>query len=86
MAQKEMKLIRRGVPRREYIAYFQSLGQEQESSRFTGPGWEVVLGEERQVELLRCLVQEVEIVFRAEEELIEQMVQAFRKQFMRAGA
>jgi hypothetical protein len=87
VATEEVTLIRRGVARWEYIAYFQALGTEVEPGRFTGPDWEVQVGEERQVTVLRSWsMLEVPITFRGESDRVKQLVDAFRMQFLRAGA
>jgi hypothetical protein len=87
LASEEIRLIRRGVPRREYIEYFQSLGKEAAPGHFSGPNWEVILSDERSITVMAaCCVLETELVFRGEAERVRQMVDAFRLKFMRAGA
>lgn len=83
---KEIRVVRRGVSRQEYAEYFAGLGMQVEPGRFQGPGWEVVVGEERQAKLHVCVFQEVEIIFRAEDGFVQELVAAFRLKFMRAGA
>jgi hypothetical protein len=85
LAEKEVRLIRRGVPRWEYIAYFKSLGIEQAPGWFTGADWEVIVGEEKEVIIMHSCLPETEVIFRAEEEIVKAMVDVFRIKFMRAG-
>lgn len=86
MAHKETRLIRRGVPRKEYLDYFLTLGEQAEPGRFIGVNWEVVVGEEREGKILTtCCIVEAEIIFRGEEDVIKAMIDAFRLKFLRAG-
>lgn len=85
MAEKEIKIIRRGTPRQEYLEYFLSLGGSLgEHGVITGPDWKVVLGEEREVIICGTFL-ETEIIFRAEEKRCDELIQTFRMQFLRAG-
>ncbi|MBS4030231.1 MAG: hypothetical protein KGZ63_02255 [Clostridiales bacterium] len=85
MAEKEITIIRRGTPRQEYLEYFLTLGGSLgENGVITGPDWEVVLGEEREVFVCGKLL-ETEIIFRAEGKRCDELIQAFRAQFLRAG-
>lgn len=82
---KEMRIIRRGIPREEYLEYFRNLAsKEVEEGLFVGSDWEVLVDKPRDIKMFGQAMKEVDIVFRAEETLVDQMVAAFRLQFMRA--
>ena len=84
---KEIRMIRRLVPRAEYLAYFRELGgDEEEPGRFVGPDWEAQVSESREATILTCIIEEVEVIIRAPDDKIDAMVHAFRIKFMRAGA
>jgi hypothetical protein len=85
MYQKEVRIIRRGVPREEYIQYFRTQGEETDPGRFTGSDWEVVVGEYRKCQFFNITIEEEEIIFRGPEETVEKMLNAFRVKFLRAG-
>jgi hypothetical protein len=87
MELKEIRMIRRLVPRAEYLAYFRELGgNEEEPGHFLGPDWEAHVGESREAIILTCTIEEVEVIIRAPDDKIDAMVHAFRIKFMRAGA
>ncbi|MDW7650641.1 MAG: hypothetical protein SCK29_12570 [Bacillota bacterium] len=85
MTEKETRILRRGIPREEYLEYFKSAGgDETEPGHFVGPGWEVIVGEEKGVKILGQIMRESEILFRGEEEVIGKLLSQFRIKFMRA--
>ena len=83
--EKEIRLIRRGVPRQEYLDYFLSVGSEISPGHFLGKQWTVTVGEEREVKVLNCSIAEAEVIFRGEENVIRQLIDDFRLKFLRAG-
>ncbi|EEG78738.1 hypothetical protein [Dethiobacter alkaliphilus] len=85
MVKKEIKLLRRGVPRQEYLDYFLALGKEVEPGRIVGPDWEVVVGQEREAKILNCFIEESEVIFRGEEDVVNELINDFRLKFLRAG-
>ena len=69
-----------------YLAYFRELGGTlKEDGVFLASEWEVIVGQEQAVELLKCMISEVVITFRAEEQLVKKLVDEFRLKFLRAG-
>jgi hypothetical protein len=84
MAEKEIKILRRGIPREEYVEFFRSIGEEVEPGRFAGHGWDVVVGEERGVNMMGQIMREAELIFHGEEEILADLLTRFRTKFMRA--
>lgn len=86
MCRNEIRMVRRGVRREEYLSYFQALGGvETEPGHFTFPDWDVTVSEERQAALFAHFISEVDIVFRGPERMLPDIVAAFRLRFLRAG-
>lgn len=86
MCQNEIRIVRRGVPREEYLMYFKSLGGvETEQGHFIFPDWDVTVSEERHAALFTHTICEVDVVFCGAEDKLPAIVAAFRMRFLRAG-
>lgn len=86
MCQSEIRVVRRGVPREEYLTYFKSLGGvETEPGHFAFPDWDVTVSEERHAALFTHTISEVDVVFYGAVEKLPEIVAAFRLRFLRAG-
>lgn len=86
MTRPEEILEMRGMRRKEIINYFILLGGKHEADgKFTGPDWEVGIGEERLVALGSLEIPSTTVIFRCREDLLEKMVSAFRLKFLTAG-
>lgn len=76
----------RGQKRQTFLDYFLSLGGRQTSSEhIKGPNWEIQLTEEQTINLGSIPLPVVQVTFKADEEAVLNMVQAFRFRFLSAG-
>jgi len=82
----EEKLEMRGMKRIEIVNYFISIGGKVISDgNFFGQGWEVELSKEKTIKLGSLKIPATIVILRCREDLIEQMIVAFRLRFLSAG-
>lgn len=76
----------RGLKRQLFLDYFLTLGGRLISlEHIQGPNWEVQLNTEQAINLGSITLPVVHITFEADEEVVLNMVQAFRFRFLSAG-
>lgn len=76
----------RGLKRQLFLDYFLGMGGNLISSEhIQGPNWEVRLSVEQAINLGSITLPVIHIAFEAEEEIVLNMVQAFRFRFLSAG-
>lgn len=76
----------RGMRRAEIINYFAGLnGEDIGDGKFIGLNWEVEVKEENLVTIGSLKLPSTKVLFRSDEELIEQMIYAFKLRFLSAG-
>lgn len=86
MATIEETIEIRGISRKYLEEYFIRLGGRSDGQgKFSGPDWEVELGEERSCSLGSLQFPSTRVFFHAEEALCRELVAAFRQEFLRAG-
>ncbi len=75
-----------GMKRSDIVAYIVSIGGEDNGEgKYSGSGWEVEIGEEKQIARGSLRITSTRVLFRSEEERLEQLVSAFRLRFLSAG-
>jgi hypothetical protein len=82
----ERVLEMRGMPRIDIINYIISIGGKSSSEgKFIGDCWEVEIGEEEVITLGSIKIPSRKVTFRSDEEIVRQMISAFRLRFLSAG-
>jgi len=86
MTIKTYSLEMRGMPHRDLIEYFLSIGGKQvRQGTYLGPNWEVELSDEWTCTLVSIQVTATQVKFRVKEEDWPEIVKAFRLRFLSAG-
>jgi hypothetical protein len=80
----EKRITRRGIRREEFLEYFAEMGEETAPSHFRGPGWEVVVEPNKPFKLFGQSMVQMDLVFRGDEDVVEELLARFRLQFARA--
>jgi hypothetical protein len=82
----EKILEMRGMRRSEIINYFAGLnGEDKGDGKFAGLNWEVEVKEENLAAIGRLKLPSTKVLFRSDEEHIEQIIYAFKLRFLSAG-
>lgn len=82
----EKCLEMRGMQRIEILNYFISLeGENIGEGRFVGANWEVEVSEEIIITIGSLKLPSTKVLFRSNEEILEQMLFAFNLKFLSAG-
>lgn len=76
----------RGMKRVEIVNYFISIeGKAMGGENFIGAGWEVEISQEETIALGSLKIPATIVILRCREDLIEEMIVAFRLKFLSAG-
>ncbi len=76
----------RGMKRIEIVNYFISIdGKDMGSEKYAGQGWQVEIAEEKLVTLGSLKIPATILTLSCREDLLEQMLYAFRLRFLSAG-
>lgn len=76
----------RGMKRIEIVNYFVSIGGETIShENFIGIGWEVDISQEKTIQLGSLRIPATIVILRCREDLVDEMIFAFRLKFLSAG-
>ena len=76
----------RGMKRIELVDYFLSIGGEASGfGRILGKGWQVEIGNEILITMCSLKFPSTLVKLRCREDILEQMIEAFRLRFLSAG-
>ncbi|GAW92487.1 hypothetical protein [Calderihabitans maritimus] len=78
--------IESGIPRKYLIEYFTSISDSyNEQGKFWGSDWEVEVGEEQYRKFGTIKIPATQLIFRADKNRCNEIVEAFRLKFLSAG-
>lgn len=87
---RSQKFTMRGKKRKEFIDYFEKIGESREElpeqeTRFEGKGWTVTVGPESEVKIGTIGFPEVPVTITCEDDSFDAFVREYRLKFMTAG-
>ena len=83
--EKSVKIISGTMPK-YILEYFNSLTANNDSNkRFWTDEWEVIVGDDLNKKKGSIYIPAIEIIFKAEENICDRLLEDFRKKFMTAG-
>lgn len=86
MSRLKKVLEKRGIPRKELVDYFISIGgQYIGEGIYIGDKWQVKIGKESFCYMGSMKIKSTELIFYVEEEIIDEILYKFRLKFLSVG-
>jgi len=83
---REEVLEMRGMRRKEILDYFTRIGgQDSGCGKFSGQNWEVEVSEENFIMFGSIKIPSTVVLFRGDDQTIEELITSFRFKFLSAG-